>query len=69
MIVMKKEYDFSKGTRGKFYRPGIQLRLPVYLDADVSQFIKEFAKRRKIDQQTAVNKLLRSNKEILQVQH
>jgi hypothetical protein len=32
---MKKEYDFSKGERGKFYRPDIQLSLPVYLEPDL----------------------------------
>ena len=32
---MKKEYDFSKGERGKFYKPGVQLNLPVYLEPDV----------------------------------
>jgi len=25
---MKKEHDFSKGARGKFYRAGAKLRLP-----------------------------------------
>lgn len=63
---MKREYDFSKGIRGKFYRANVRLRLPVYLDEDVSQFVQEFAKRKKIDPQTVVNKLLRSNKEILE---
>jgi hypothetical protein len=32
---MKKESDFSKAERGKFYRPGARLNLPVYLDPDV----------------------------------
>lgn len=32
---MRDEYDFSKGERGKFYHPGAELRLPVYLDAGV----------------------------------
>lgn len=32
---MKDEYDFSKGERGKFYRPEAELNLPMYLDADV----------------------------------
>lgn len=27
---MKDEYDFSGGTRGKFYRPGAQVRLPYH---------------------------------------
>jgi restriction system protein len=26
---MKKEYDFSGGQRGRFYRPGIELNIPV----------------------------------------
>ena len=34
---MKKEYTFAKGERGKFYRPDIQLNLPVYLEADVKK--------------------------------
>ena len=34
---MKKEYDFSKGERGKFYQPDIQLNLPVYLEPDVKK--------------------------------
>ena len=32
---MEPEYDFSKGERGKFFRPGADLRLPVYLDPDI----------------------------------
>ena len=36
---MKKEYDFSKGERGKFYRSDIQINLPVYLEPDL---IKHF---------------------------
>ena len=63
---MKREYDFSKGIRGKFYRANVRLRLPVYLDDDVLEFVKEFARRKKTDPQTVVNKLLRTNKEILQ---
>ncbi len=34
---MKKQYDFSKGERGKFFRPGVELHLPVYLDPDVAK--------------------------------
>ena len=30
---MKRKYDFSKAERGKFYRKGTELRLPIYLDA------------------------------------
>lgn len=62
---MKKEYDFSKGVRGKFCRPKTRLNLPIYLDDDVADFIRQFAKRKKVDAQTAVNKILRSNKDML----
>ena len=30
---MKKEYDFSKAERGKFYRKNAEVRLPIYLGA------------------------------------
>ena len=43
---MKKEYDFSKGARGKFYRRNVRLNLPVYLDNDVAEFIHKFAKKK-----------------------
>ena len=35
---MKKEYNFAKGERSKFYKPDIQLNLPVYLEQDVKKY-------------------------------
>ncbi len=63
---MKKEYDFSKGVRGKFYRPNAKLKLPVYLDDDIAEFVERYAKRKKADVQTVVNDILRANKEMIQ---
>lgn len=63
---MKKEYDFSKGVRGKFYRPNARLNLPVYLDDDIAEFVQKYAKQKKVDVQTIVNEILRGNKEMLQ---
>ena len=63
---MKKEYNFSKGIRGKFYHPNAHLNLPIYLDHDVAEFVQKYAKRKKVDSQTMVNKLLRSNKDMIQ---
>jgi hypothetical protein len=63
---MKKEYDFSKGERGKFYRPNVKLNLPIYLDDDVAEFVQKYARRKKVDAQTAANEILRVNKEMLQ---
>ena len=38
---MKKEYDFSKGERGKFYRSGAKLNLPVYLEPDLRDYFPD----------------------------
>jgi len=61
---MKDEYDFSKGERGKFYSESIKMNLPVYLDDDVREFVENLAKRKKIDVQTAVNQLLKIDKQL-----
>ena len=58
---MRKEYDFSKGERGKFYRSGWKLNLPVYLDEEVLAFIQRIVKKRKTDLSTVVNQLLRND--------
>ena len=58
---MKKEYDFSKGVRGKFHRPDAILKLPVYLDSEVQTFVQQIAESRQSDMATVVNDLLRSD--------
>lgn len=63
---MKKQYDFSKGEQGKFYRPNVILKLPIYLDDDLVAFFEEYAKDKNADLQTAVNDILRYNKDMLQ---
>jgi len=63
---MEEEYDFSQGVRGKFYRPNVRLNLPIYLDEDIADFVQKYAQRKKLDVQTVVNEILRSNKEMLQ---
>jgi len=56
---MRKEYDFSKGERGKFYRQDLKLNIPIYLDEEVSAFVEKIASRKGIDQSSVVNDLLR----------
>ena len=56
---MREEYDFSKGERGKFYRPDIELSIPVYLDEDVAAFIRKLAEQKVTDVETIVNDWLR----------
>jgi len=63
---MKKQYDLSKGEQGKFYRSDITRKLPIYLDDDLVAFFEEYAKEKKADLQTALNDILRHNKEMLQ---
>ena len=58
---MKKEYDFSKGQRGKFYRRGARLNLPVYLEKEVREFVEGIADRKKRDVSAVVNDLLKSD--------
>ena len=58
---MKKEYDFSKGERGKFYRPATELNIPVYLEPDVAKVVQERAKKRRVDIGAVVNAWLRKD--------
>ncbi len=58
---MKPEYDFSKGERGKFYRPDAKLNLPVYLDEEVQHYLQERADAKGIEMAQLVNELLRQD--------
>jgi metal-responsive CopG/Arc/MetJ family transcriptional regulator len=58
---MRKEYDFSKGERGKFYRPNMKLNIPIYLDEEVSTFVDQIASKKGLDRSSVVNDLLRGN--------
>jgi uncharacterized protein (DUF4415 family) len=55
---MKKEYDFSKGIRGRFYRPK-KKSTTIRLDDDVILFFKKKAGEDKQGYQTLVNAALR----------
>ena len=61
---MKKEYDFSKAKRGKFYRATRELELPVYLDKKVGKFYVEVALRRKTHLCKIVNSILEKEMKI-----
>lgn len=56
---MKDHYDFSKGVRGKFYRPDAVFRLPVYLNEDVERYLAERASAKGIDLSDLVNDMLK----------
>ena len=55
------EIDFSKGTRGKFYHPGIKLNIPIYLDEEVQNYLAAIASRKGIPVSEIANDLLRKD--------
>ncbi len=63
---MKDEYDFSKGARGKFYRSNAELNLPVYLDADVFDYLSVKARAKGIEVNDMVNDLLRKDIDLIE---
>ena len=64
---MKKEYDFSKGVRGKFYVPNVEFNLPIYLEPEIEDFIRKLAKEKDVERSQIVNQLLRKDKEIIEI--
>ena len=61
---MKKEYDFSKGDRGKFFNSKIELNIPVYLDTSAFTFVDKIAKRKHKDVSSVVNQIIHSDIEL-----
>lgn len=55
---MKKEYDFSKGVRGKFYRVK-KIQKTIRLDGDVLEHFQKMAVKSGIPYQTLINLTLR----------
>lgn len=55
------EIDFSQAQRGKFYRPGAKLHLPVYLDDPVQQRLTALAEAQGVELSNLVNDLLRQD--------
>ena len=64
---MKKEYDFSKAERGRFYRPGAKLNLPVYLEPQIQAWLDRVAGKRGEDVSKLVNRLLKKEIELVEV--
>ena len=63
---MKREYDFSKAVRGKFYRKGATLRLPIYLDAKLQSQLERIAQKKGKEIGEVVNQLVRKEVELLE---
>ena len=63
---MRREYNFSKAVRGKFYRKGADLRLPIYLEPKLQSKLERIARRKGKDVGDMVNQLLRKDIEFLE---
>lgn len=63
---MKREYDFSGAERGKFFRKGAELRLPIYLEAELQQKLESIARMKGKDVGELVNQLMRKEVELLE---
>ncbi len=59
-FVMKEEYDFSRGVRGRFFNPR-KISTTIRLDEDVLLYIKKEAREKKLGYQTLLNSLLRDH--------
>lgn len=64
---MRDEYDFSKGERGKFYRPDAKVHLPLYLDQDVQAALVNLAAASGKDYSAFVNDFLKKDIELIQL--
>ena len=64
---MPAEIDFSNAVRGKFYREGTKLRLPVYLDDPVQARLAALASAKGVELSDLVNDLLRKDLELIEM--
>jgi len=55
---LKDDYDFSKGIRGRFYRPK-KVSTSMRLDNDIILYLKKIANEKKMGYQTLINTILR----------
>ena len=58
---MKREYDFSKGERGKFYHPDVEFDIPIYLDPEVAVFVQKAAASKGVAVEELVNDWIRKD--------
>jgi uncharacterized protein (DUF4415 family) len=63
---MKREYDFSKGERGKFYRQDAKFNVPIYLDKDVLTYLSEKAESKGVEVNQLINDILRKDIDLFQ---
>lgn len=57
--------DWSRAERGKFYRPGSADNVPLYLDSEVTAFLKERASALGIPLRDLANEMLKKDIELV----
>ncbi len=62
---MKKQYNFSKGIKGKFYILEEEIQLPLYLDKMNQDFYTKLAKKQNRSLSEVINILLSKEKDLL----
>ena len=62
---MPAEIDFSQGRRGQFFKPGMKLNLPVYLDAPVQARLVALAEAKGVECSVFINELLKKDLELI----
>ena len=62
---MKKEYDFSKAERGKFYRKNAEVRLPIYLGVRLQKQVESLASRTGRDMGEVVNHIVETEMRLI----
>lgn len=62
---MPAEIDFSRGQRGQFFKPGMKLNLPVYLDAPVQARLAALAEAKGVELSVFINELLKKDLELI----
>jgi len=63
---VRPHYDFSKAERGKFYRKGARVRLPIYLDGQLQKRLERIAQKKGRDVGDVVSDLLIRDVELLE---
>jgi hypothetical protein len=62
---MKKEYDFSKAERGRFYRKNADVRLPIYLGTRLQKQVESLATRTGRDMGELVNRIVETEMRLI----
>ena len=56
---MRKEYNFKGAERGKFFRSGAAMQLPVYLDAEAQTYFSKRAEKKGKSLEALLNEILK----------